>query len=226
MTDPASTATAPARLSLGEAAAAYEAAVDAGPRRGLGRPGCSIATRRCGRATSASRPTIAERLGWLDAPAHFTDQTAGARGLRRRASSRTGFTTVVVAGHGRQQPRARTSSIARSGRQDGYPDLRILDSTDPAVVAATLDDLDPLRTLIDHREQVGHDDRAERVPRRRLGARRRGARRDQAPPVRGPGRASSPRSPTPARASTRSPTTTTSARSSSTRPTSAAATRR
>jgi transaldolase/glucose-6-phosphate isomerase len=34
------------------------------------------------------------------------------------------------------------------GTIEGYLDLRILDSTDPAYVSATLDDLDPLRTLM------------------------------------------------------------------------------
>ena len=33
------------------------------------------------------------------------------------------------------------------GTIEGYLDLRILDSTDPAAVAATVDDLDPLETL-------------------------------------------------------------------------------
>ncbi|HXI46131.1 MAG TPA: hypothetical protein VNH13_07505, partial [Candidatus Acidoferrales bacterium] len=57
-----------------------------------------------------------------------------------------GFTTAVVMGMG-------GSSLAPDllhrtfGTADGYLELRILDSTDPAAVAATVDDLDPLQTL-------------------------------------------------------------------------------
>ena len=41
----------------------------------------------------------------------------------------------------------RTSCTGRSARSRATSTLRILDSTDPAYVSATLDDLDPLRTL-------------------------------------------------------------------------------
>src|SRR5439155_16724484 len=57
-----------------------------------------------------------------------------------------GFTPAVVMGMG-------GSSLAPAvfrrvfGTATGYLDLRILDSTDPAAVAATVDDLDPLQTL-------------------------------------------------------------------------------
>ena len=63
------------------------------------------------------------------------------------ASSQAGFTTAVVAGMG-------GSSLAPDvlhrtfGSQEGYLDLRILDSTDPAAVAAVFDGLDPLKTLV------------------------------------------------------------------------------
>src|SRR5512141_2677194 len=91
------------------------------------------------------RAGIADRLGWLDAPAHFTSQIPAleAFGDRIRVD---GFTTAVVMGMG-------GSSLAPEvlhrtfGTADGYLDLRILDSTDPAAVAATVDDLDPLSTL-------------------------------------------------------------------------------
>ena len=117
----------------------------------------------------AVQEAILDRLGWLDAPAHFTRPDRRPRGLRRRRSSTQGYTTAIVAGMG-------GSSLAPDvlhrtfGAQDGYLALRILDSTDPAYVAATLDDLDPLRTLDDRRLQVRHDDRAERLPRRRVDA--------------------------------------------------------
>jgi len=87
---------------------------------------------------------IATRLGWLEAPFHFADETvelaAFADGIRD-----AGFTTAVLGGMG-------GSSLAPAllsetfGAVGGIP-VRVLDSTDPAAVAATLDDLDPLRTL-------------------------------------------------------------------------------
>jgi glucose-6-phosphate isomerase len=89
---------------------------------------------------------IADRLGWLDAPIHFADRIAALEAFGD-AIVDEGYTTVVVAGMG-------GSSLAPDvlhrtfGSQEGYPDLRILDSTDPAFVAATFDDLDPLRTLV------------------------------------------------------------------------------
>src|SRR4029078_7520040 len=63
------------------------------------------------------------------------------------AALEEGFTTAIVAGMG-------GSSLAPDllhrtfGSIEGYLALRILDSTDPAFVSATLDDLDPLRTLM------------------------------------------------------------------------------
>lgn len=93
----------------------------------------------------AVRATIAERLGWLDAPAHFTDQIAALEGFGDGIRV-AGFRTAVVMGMG-------GSSLAPDvlnqvfGTAQGYLDLRILDSTDPAAVAAVVDDLDPLSTL-------------------------------------------------------------------------------
>jgi len=92
-----------------------------------------------------TRATIAERLGWLDAPAHFTDQIAALEGFGDGIRV-AGFRTAVVMGMG-------GSSLAPEvlhqtfGTADGYLDLRILDSTDPQAVGATVDDLDPLTTL-------------------------------------------------------------------------------
>jgi transaldolase/glucose-6-phosphate isomerase len=88
---------------------------------------------------------ISERLGWLDAPAHFAMQAAALEGFGDGARE-TGFDTAVVMGMG-------GSSLAPDilhrtfGTAEDYLDLRILDSTDPAAVAATVDDLDPLETL-------------------------------------------------------------------------------
>ena len=144
MTDPASIAISPARLSLGDAGAAFDVAVTRANLEGW-------ATRLFDRDVTlwSSDPRvgadIAERLGWLDAPVHFAERTASLEGFGDAVVAE-GFTTAVVAGMG-------GSSLAPDvlhrtfGSQDGYLALRILDSTDPAYVAATLDDLDPLRTL-------------------------------------------------------------------------------
>jgi glucose-6-phosphate isomerase len=88
---------------------------------------------------------IADRLGWLDAPAHFADRDAALEGFGEGIRD-AGFTTAVVGGMG-------GSSLAPDvfhrtfGSAEGWLDLRVLDSTDPAAVAASVDDLDPLATL-------------------------------------------------------------------------------
>jgi glucose-6-phosphate isomerase len=88
---------------------------------------------------------IADRLGWLDAPAHFTTQVAALEGFGEGIRE-AGFTTAVVMGMG-------GSSLAPEvlhrtfGTADDWLDLRILDSTDPAAVRALLDSVDPLSTL-------------------------------------------------------------------------------
>jgi transaldolase/glucose-6-phosphate isomerase len=88
---------------------------------------------------------IAERFGWLDAPDHFGRQTPALEAFGDKARV-DGFSTAVVMGMG-------GSSLAPEvlhrtfGSAEGYLDIRILDSTDPAAVAATVDDLDPLQTL-------------------------------------------------------------------------------
>ena len=144
MTEPAPTRTV-ARFSLGDGERAYEATVEQSRAEGW-------ATRLFDRdvtlwsADERVGATIADRLGWLDAPGHFADRTAALEAFGD-AIVDEGYTTVVVAGMG-------GSSLAPDvlhrtfGSQDGYPALRILDSTDPAYVAATFDDLDPLKTLV------------------------------------------------------------------------------
>jgi transaldolase / glucose-6-phosphate isomerase len=88
---------------------------------------------------------IAERLGWLDAPAAFTDRIPGLEGFGQGARD-AGFTTAVVGGMG-------GSSLAPDvlhrtfGTTEGWLDLRVLDSTDPAAVSSVVETLDPLATL-------------------------------------------------------------------------------
>jgi transaldolase/glucose-6-phosphate isomerase len=88
---------------------------------------------------------IADRFGWLAAPEHFSGEIPALEGFGEGIRV-AGFTTAVVMGMG-------GSSLAPDvyrqvfGTADGYLELRILDSTDPAAVARTVDDLDPLQTL-------------------------------------------------------------------------------
>jgi glucose-6-phosphate isomerase len=88
---------------------------------------------------------ITDRLGWLDAPEHFRLQVAALEGFGDGLGE-AGFETAVVMGMG-------GSSLAPDvlrrtfGTAEGYLQLRILDSTDPAAVGAVMDDLDPVETL-------------------------------------------------------------------------------
>ncbi len=144
MTDSAATTAPLPRFALGEGTSAFEAAVEQARSE-------NWATRLFERdATLWStdprvQEAIAQRLGWLDAPEEFTNRIAGLEGFGD-AIAELGVTTVVLGGMG-------GSSLAPDvlrrtfGSTEGYPELRILDSTDPAFVAATLDDLDPLTTL-------------------------------------------------------------------------------
>ena len=146
MTDPASTTLTAPRLALGDATAAYDAAVERARTE-------DWATRLAARDVTLW--TTDPRVGEAIAGAARLARCAGPfrRADRRRSKAfgdavvDEGFTTAVVAGMG-------GSSLAPDvlhrtfGSIEGYLDLRILDSTDPAYVAATLDDLDPLRTLV------------------------------------------------------------------------------
>jgi glucose-6-phosphate isomerase len=87
---------------------------------------------------------VATRLGWLEAPFHFADETSSLIAFAEEIK-KEGFTTAVLGGMG-------GSSLAPAlltdvfGTENGIP-VRVLDSTDPAAVSATLDDLDPASTL-------------------------------------------------------------------------------
>jgi len=88
---------------------------------------------------------IADRLGWLDAPAHFGLQVAALEGFGEGIRD-AGFTTAIVAGMGGSSL-APEVLVRTFGSGEGWLDLRVLDSTDPTAVAAVVDDLDPLATL-------------------------------------------------------------------------------
>jgi len=88
---------------------------------------------------------ISTRLGWLEAPFHFADETEELKAFAGATRDR-GFTAAVLGGMG-------GSSLAPAllshvfGAAAGTTPVRVLDSTDPAAVAASLDDLDPEKTL-------------------------------------------------------------------------------
>ena len=133
-----------AAITLGDAAGAYESAV----ARAREEHWTERVWQRDPTLWSdnpAVQAAISDRLGWLDAPAHFSDQVPALEGFGEGVRD-AGFTTAVVGGMG-------GSSLAPDvlhrtfGTVDGWLDLRVLDSTDPAAVAAAVDDLDPLATL-------------------------------------------------------------------------------
>ena len=134
-----------ARLSLGEHTDAFDAAVGRAREE-------HWAERLFAHDASlwSSDPrvqaAINERFGWLESPAHFYEQIAALEGFGEGIRD-SGFTTAIVAGMGGSS--LAPDVFARTfGTADGWLALRVLDSTDPAAVAAVVDDLDPLATLV------------------------------------------------------------------------------
>ncbi len=144
MPDPIGATTSSPGFTLGEHEAGYRAAVDQARDD-------SWAERLFAHDTTlwSTDPRvqagIAERLGWLDSPSHFITQIAPLEGFGERIRD-AGFTTAIVAGMGGSSL-APEVLVRTFGSGDGWLDLRVLDSTDPAAVAATVDDLEPLATL-------------------------------------------------------------------------------
>ncbi len=96
-------------------------------------------------ADRRGQESIAAWLGWLDAPDHFLGQVPALEGFGDGIRE-AGFTTAVVMGMGGSSLAAEV--LARTfGPAEGYPAVRILDSTHPAAVAAIVDGSDPLSTL-------------------------------------------------------------------------------
>ncbi|MFL5774885.1 MAG: hypothetical protein ACJ76W_01295 [Chloroflexota bacterium] len=141
---PAPYAATPAALQLGGGAAAYDEAVvrarDEGWAERLFAKDGSLWS-----SDARVQEAIRDRLGWLDAPEDFTERIPALEGFGEGIRD-AGFTTVVVAGMGGSS--LAPDVLAKTfGGTDDWLDLRVLDSTDPATVAATLDDLEPLATL-------------------------------------------------------------------------------
>ncbi len=174
MTDPTSTALSVPDLALGHVTAEYEAAARARPRGGLGdppvRPRQQPVDDRRARGRGHRR---AARLARCAGPLHRADP--GPRGLRRR-HRRGRLHDRRGRRHGRQQP----------GPGRPASDLRDAGGL-PGPAPPRLDRSGQHRRGLrrprsapdaDHRgQQVGHDDRAQRVPGRGLGAAPRQARR-------------------------------------------------
>ncbi len=132
------------RLSLGGGAASYDEAVrQARTERWAERLWDRDTT--LWSTNERVQAAIADRLGWLDSPGHFAGQIAALEGFGEGVRD-AGFTTAVVGGMGGSS--LAPEVFARTfGSGEGWLELRVLDSTDPAAVAATVDDLDPLATL-------------------------------------------------------------------------------
>ena len=88
---------------------------------------------------------IAHRLGWLFAPTYFQDEVAELTAFGEQIE-REGYTDALVCGMG-------GSSLAPEVLAKVYPDsdkglrIHVLDSTDPAAVAAYDAQLDPGKTI-------------------------------------------------------------------------------
>jgi transaldolase/glucose-6-phosphate isomerase len=93
----------------------------------------------------AVQEKIANRLGWLNLPVDFSDQV-GALEAFGETTRDAGFTTAIVAGMGGSSLAPEVIASAFGDLEDWLA-IRVLDSTDPAAVAAVWDGLDPLATL-------------------------------------------------------------------------------
>jgi transaldolase / glucose-6-phosphate isomerase len=144
MPDPASPAVDLPGIALGDAAAAYDTAVE---RARADRWAERLFDRDSSLWSSDPRvqASIADRLGWLDAPGHFTDHIPDLEGFGQGIVA-AGFRTAVVMGMGGSS--LAPEVLARTfGSKEGAVSLEILDSTDPDNVIRVMDALDPLSTL-------------------------------------------------------------------------------
>jgi glucose-6-phosphate isomerase len=93
----------------------------------------------------AVQRAIGARLGWLEAPFHFADET-GLLAAFATARREEGYTTAVLGGMGGSSLAPALLTHVFGVGPNAIP-VRVLDSTDPVAVAATLDHLNPLKTL-------------------------------------------------------------------------------
>jgi len=147
MTDPSTARSLALDLTLADAgleaalAAARDRAVNQDwADRAIGRRDPSVWTDQ-----EVTKRAIATRLGWLEAPFHFADETEELKAFASEVRDE-GFTTAVLGGMGGSSLAPALLADVFGAAEDGIP-VRVLDSTDPAAVAAALDDLDPTATL-------------------------------------------------------------------------------
>jgi len=82
----------------------------------------------------AARREIAQRLGWLDLPAGMAGRAADVRAFAEQVQG-AGFTRIVLLGMGGSSLAPETFAKV-FGARAGWPTLVVLDSTDPAHIAA------------------------------------------------------------------------------------------
>ncbi len=90
-------------------------------------------------------PLIAQRLGWLDAPAGFGERVEELEAFAAGARSE-GFEQAIVCGMGGSSLAPEVLARSLPLAEQGIP-VHVLDSTDPAAVATVRDRYDPARTL-------------------------------------------------------------------------------
>jgi glucose-6-phosphate isomerase len=128
------------RLEAALAAARDRAVKESWADRAIGRRDPSVWS-----GDDVVQRAIATRLGWLEAPFHFADETGELKAFAA-ALKAEGFTAAVLGGMGGSSLAPALLAHVFGVAEDGIP-VRVLDSTDPAAVAATLDDLSPTDTL-------------------------------------------------------------------------------
>ena len=128
------------RLEAALAAASDRAVKESWADRAIGRRDPSIWS-----GDNVVQRAIATRLGWLEAPFHFADETGELKAFAA-ALKAEGFTTAVLGGMGGSSLAPALLAHVFGVAEGGIP-VRVLDSTDPAAVADTLDDLNPTDTL-------------------------------------------------------------------------------
>jgi glucose-6-phosphate isomerase len=89
---------------------------------------------------------IANRLGWLNAPVHFTEQVPALEAFGEKIRD-AGFTTAIVAGMGGSSLAPEVLATAFASISE-WLKIRVCDSTDPEAVAAALAGLNPAKTLV------------------------------------------------------------------------------
>jgi transaldolase/glucose-6-phosphate isomerase len=96
-------------------------------------------------ADETAAASIRNRLGWLDVSDHMLEQAPAMTELAEQVRE-AGYTHALLLGMGGSSlcPEVLRQTF---GTRDGYPDLKVLDSTDPATIRAREAELDPAKTL-------------------------------------------------------------------------------